>query len=273
MRVTVARAAFWVVGLVLRAGADEAIPLELNWHDNILTVSRDDIPGGPVEIWYLEAFCRKGSTNRKWDDTVVAHTTRSLRLEPTHIELESHVQPNVRVHHDIRSTRDTVEFKLTLQNDGNEPADVEWAQPCIRVGPFTGLNQDEYIRRCFIVTDDGPTMLDALPRSTKAVYAGGQVYVPRGINPADVNPRPISTVTPLHDLIGCVSRDEQWVLGATWGQTQELFQGIIRCIHADLRVGGLAANELKAVTGRLYLLRGSPEELLKRHLADSKYPK
>ena len=40
--------------------------LTLSWADNMLTVRGRHLPGGAVKVWYLEAFCRPGSTDRDW---------------------------------------------------------------------------------------------------------------------------------------------------------------------------------------------------------------
>src|SRR5437762_4270890 len=34
--------------------------LSIAWTNNMLSVSGPSIPGGKVDIWYLEAFCRSG---------------------------------------------------------------------------------------------------------------------------------------------------------------------------------------------------------------------
>src|SRR5262249_3127021 len=146
--------------------------------------------------------------------------------------------------------------------------DVQWFQPCMRVDRFTGGNQSNYITKSFIFTERGLTRLDKTRRTEEAIYRGGQVYVPRGIPLDDVNPPPISPDPPVNDLIGCVSADNGNLLAMAWDQTQELFQGVIVCLHNDPRVGGLKAGETKKLHGKIYLLKNDPELLLKRYLRD-----
>ena len=107
------------------------------------------------------------------------------------------------------------------------------------VDRFTGLKQADYIRRSFIFTSDGLTTLDRSRRTEEALYRGGQVYVPEGIDLEDVNPRPISPDKPVNSLIGCFSEDGKYLLATAWNRTQELFQGVAVCLHADFRLGGL----------------------------------
>jgi hypothetical protein len=214
----------------------------------------------------MEAFCKRGSTARQWRETVIAHQTRLVGSDPEGktLKLESVVDGRVRVRHDIRAVADGVEFRLTLTNLTDTPVDIEWAQPCVRVDRFTGLGQQDYIRKCFIFTEHGLTMLDQTRRREEALYKGGQVYVPAGVNLDDVNPRPISPDVPANPLIGCFSGDGKYLVATAWKPTQELFQGVIVCIHNDFRIGGLTAHETKHVRGKLYFL-GSDIEMLVNH--------
>src|SRR3989442_12996760 len=56
--------------------------LKLHWTNNLLTISGPDIPGSKLEIWYLEAFCHRGSTHRDWSKTVLPHKTQLISPEP-----------------------------------------------------------------------------------------------------------------------------------------------------------------------------------------------
>ncbi|NUM55009.1 MAG: hypothetical protein HUU46_15285 [Candidatus Hydrogenedentes bacterium] len=255
--------------MAFAAAAGDA-PIQIEWRENILTVSGAHIPGGKVETLYLEAFCRKGSTNRKWEETVIPHTTRlaAVSADKTRIELESSVEGGVTVTHDIRAKDDCVTFDLEITNTTDNPVDIDWAQPCMRVGDFTGRGRVDYIDKCFIFTERGATMLDKTRRTEDAIYKGGQVYVPRGINRDDVNPRPLSPDVPVNNLIGCVSADGNWLLATAWDQTQELFQGIITCIHADFRISGLGPREVKRIRGVLYVVPNDLDALVKRYETD-----
>ncbi len=247
--------------------------LTIGWTNNMLTISGPDMPGGKVEIWYLEAFCRSGSTHRDWQRTTIPHKTElvSAKKDGKRLQLRTTVEPNVEVMHEVRAGSDEVDFKLTLKNHGHEFVDVQWFQPCLRVDRFTGCNQTNYITKSFVFTDRGLTMLDKTRRTEEAIYHGGQVYAPKGINLEDVNPRPLSPDQPVSDLIGCFSADAQHLLAMAWDQTQELFQGVIVCLHNDPRVGGLKAGETKKLHGKIYFMKNDPEALLRRYKRD--FPK
>jgi len=251
----------------------EAVALTIGWTNNMLAVSGPDIPGGKVDIWYLEAFCRGGSTHRDWHQTTIPHKTELISADENgkRIRLRTRVEPNVEVLHDIRAGEGEVDFRLTVKNHGDQFADVQWFQPCMRVDRFTGGNQSNYVEKSFIFTGRGLTMLDKTRRTEEAIYRGGQVYVPEGVNLEDVNPRPISLDQPANGLIGCFSTDNHYLLAMTWDKTQELFQGVIVCLHNDPRVGGLKPGETKKLRGKVYLMKNDPEALLKRYRRD--FPK
>ena len=247
--------------------------LTVSWSNNMLTISGRNLPGGKVDTLYLEAFCRSGSTHRDWHQTTIPHSTELVSADKNgrRLRLRTLVEPNVEVLHDIHAGKDQVDFRLTVKNMGDRFADVQWFQPCLRVDRFTGRNQSNYIAKSFIFTGRGLTTLDKTRRTEEAIYRGGQVYVPKGINLDDVNPRPISPDAPVNDLIGCFSRDNKYLLAMAWDKTQELFQGVIVCLHNDPRVGGLKPGETKKLQGKVYLMRNDPETLLKRYRKD--FPK
>ena len=260
-------------GVSLLAVAPSARPAEnlrLAWTNNMLTISGANLPGKSLEVWYLEAFCRSGSTPRDWHQTVIPHKTELLRAgrNGESLRLRTHVEPSVEIRYDIRASRDEVEFRVQIKNIGEQPVDVQWFQPCLRVASFTGRNQSNYIERSFIFTEAGLTTLNKIRRAEEAVYHGGQVYVPAGISLEDVNPRPISPDRPVNGLIGCFSEDNRSLLGIAWNDTQELFQGVIVCLHNDPRIGGLKAGESKQLRGKIYLMRNDPKALLDRYRRD-----
>lgn len=243
-------------------------PLQLSWTNNMLRVSGNEMPGGYIETWYLEAFCRSGSTHQKWDDTTIPHNTRIIEAAPQKIRLRTQVEPTVVIDHLITAKRDEVDFQVTARNEGTEFVDVQWFQPCTRVDRFTGLKQSNYIEKSFIFSHDGLQLLSKLPRTEEAIYRGGQVYVPDGVPLKDVNPRPISTIKPMNALIGCFSADDKKLFATAWDQTQELFQGVIVCLHNDPRIGGLKAGETRRLRGKMYILPNDPDGLLKRYKRD-----
>ena len=79
------------------------------------------------------------------------------------------------------------------------------------------------------------------------------MWCPEGVSRDDVNPRPLSIV-PSSGLIGCVSADGKELVATAWEPYQELFQGVIVCLHSDFRIGGLKPGESKTIRGKIYLM-------------------
>ncbi len=247
-----------------------AAPLQLSWADNILTITRENVPGGEVRVWYLEAYCRPGSTDRDWRETVIGHRTELLEATPDgkSIKLRCRLNDGVIVDHTITASADAVGFRLKVHNPTETPSQAHWAQPCIRVDRFTGREQKSYLPKCFIFRDDKPVRLPFEPWATKARYTPGQVWCPKHVERRDVNPRPLSDIVPSNGLIGCYSADEKWILATAWEPYQELFQGVIVCLHSDFRIGGLEPGETKTIRGKLYLVPARMDKLLERYRQD-----
>src|SRR5207245_2693280 len=92
--------------------------LTLNWTNNLLTLSSPTLPGGKLDIWYLEAFCREGSTGRDWGKTVLPHKTQLVSADPRHLHFRTTVEPDVEMLHDILAGTDEIEIHFELKNNG-----------------------------------------------------------------------------------------------------------------------------------------------------------
>jgi hypothetical protein len=260
-----------VLGSVL-SGDDERANdhLTLHWADNFLTIRGPQLPGGEMRVMYLEAYCRPGSTDRDWGQTVIGHRTELISAtdDGRRLQLRCTLTDGVVVNHAIRAGRDEVDFRLTAANPTDRESQAHWAQPCIRVDRFTGRAQSDYIEKGFVFLDGNLTRFPTPNWATKARYVPGQVWCPRGVDRNDVNPRPLSDLVPSHGLIGCYSGDERWIMATAFEPYQELFQGVAVCVHSDFRIGGLKPGEKKEIRGKIYLVPGEVEPLLKGYTAD-----
>lgn len=262
-----------IVILMLQVGslfAQEPSGLQIEWENNFLTVSGKNVPGNEVRIWYLEAYCRPGSTDRDWKETVIGHRTELVSTDESgkRIRLRCRLRDGVVVDHEITAGKDEVDFRLVAHNPTDRASEAWWAQPCIRVDKFTGRKQDDYLDKCFVFLDGKLTRLPTKPWATKAIYTPGQVWRSPEAKREDVNPRPLSELVPEIGLIGCFSADERTMLAAEWEPYQELFQGVVVCIHSDFRIAGLAPGERKQIRGKLYIVRADAEALLARYRKD-----
>lgn len=257
--------------------AVDAGELRLSWQKRYLEISGDELPGDVIRIHYLEAYCRPGSTDQEWGKTVIPHESQLVDQadDGKRIKIRDRLADGVVVEHLIEAAGQEVSFTVTATNPTDQPSLAHWAQPCMRVDKFTGtdtkdsrLTEPPYIKKCFLMVDGKLTRLPTKPWALQARYVPGQVYAPASVDRNDVNPRPLSSVIPSSGLTGCYSADEQTLLAIAWRPYQEVFQGVITCMHSDFRIGGLKPGESKTIRGKLYVLPSDEGELLKRYQRD-----
>src|ERR1051326_7473649 len=154
----------FLISIVLAASvcpikhASAADGLSIAWEKNFLTI-RGDFPGGELKTLYLEAYCRPGSTDREWRETVIPHTAEQIEAtaDGKRIRLRDKLADGVVVEHTITAGSDEVDFRLVAHNPTTKRSEADWAQPCVRVDKFTGpTNADKlslvppYARKCFL---------------------------------------------------------------------------------------------------------------------------
>ncbi|HUE71292.1 MAG TPA: hypothetical protein VMP01_10450 [Pirellulaceae bacterium] len=258
------------------ARAVDSAPLSLAWDKNFLTI-RGNFPGEEIKIMYLEAYCRPGSTDREWGQTVIKHEAKLVSISDSGriIRLRDKLADGVVVEHTITAGADEVDFQVVAHNPTDKPSEVHWAQPCLRVDKFTGAGNADarelvpaYARKCFLFIDGKLTRLPTEPWADKARYIPGQVYCPKEVDRNDVNPRPLSSLVPSCGLCGCYSADEKQILAVAWEPYQEIFQGVIACMHNDFRIGGLEPGERKTIRGKLYIVPADVQKLVERFERD-----
>jgi sugar lactone lactonase YvrE len=242
----------------------------------VLVVHGDRL-SGDLEILYLEAYCRADSTAADWSrQTVLPHRTElvSIRADQRQIQLRDVLDDGVVVHHTVTAGVDEIDFRLVAHNPTSRRSAAHWAQPCVRVGRFTGTGAQDttddyaYVSHSFLFVDGQLARMPITPWATDARYTPGQVWCPAHIPRSDVNPRPLSAVVPDNGLISCFSADRKSILAIAWEPYQELFQGVIRCLHSDFRLGGLDAGQTLRIRGKLYVVPNDVSRLLTRYECD-----
>ena len=266
------------LALLLFGGFAVAQPrdLTLSREKNYLVIQGPHLPKGEIRINYLEAYCRPDSTTADWHETTIGHTTELLSLSDDQktMKLRCTLKDGVIVNHTITATKDVVTFAITTHNPTTTSSVAHWAQPCIRLGDFTGYDNkgrdlDDYLPKCFIFLDGTLARMDAIkPWIKEARYIPGQVWCPKEVPRTDVNPRPLSPLVPSNGLIGCTSGDEKHIFAVAFEPHQELFQGVARCLHSDFRIGGLKPGETKTIKGKIYIVPNDVKDLLSRYAQD-----
>ncbi len=256
------------------AGAGFTLDREGQW----LIIRGDRISGKQIRVNYLEAYCRAGSTDADWvKHTVIPHTNEllSLSADKTVLRLRDTLADGLTVEHTITAGKDEVDFRLVARNPTAHRSEAHWAQPCVRLGAFTGFSNlldqgdlNDYLPKCFIFLDGQLARMPTRDWATQARYTPGQVWCPRSVPRSDVNPRPLSKLVPSNGLIGCFSGDEKLIFATAWEPYQELFQGVARCVHSDFRLGGLGPGETLRIRGKMYIVPNDVPKLLKRYERD-----
>jgi len=250
-----------------------ATPLRLDWQNNLLTVRGEHLPG-EVRIHYIEAYCRPGSTDRDWSETTIGHRTELIARDEAggRLHLRCTLNDGVVMDHIITARHDEVDFRITAHNPTEVVSEAHWAQPCVRVADFVGVKEEwaseTYLPQSFIFLDGELMRMPTQPWATEARYTPGQTWCPAHVPRSDVNPRPLSELVPSHGLIGCFSADEAMILAIAFEPYQELFQGVIVCLHSDFRIGGLAPGERKTIRGKIYAVPNDVPGLLRRYKRD-----
>ncbi|HEX3989454.1 MAG TPA: hypothetical protein VHZ30_08470 [Verrucomicrobiae bacterium] len=251
--------------------------LTLDRQGQMLIIHGANIPGGELQVNYLEAYCRAGSSDADWGQTVIPFTSEviSMSADKKVLRTRDTLADGLIVDHTITAERDNVDFRVVAHNPTAHRSVAHWAQPCVRLGPFTGFtnalnaeNLNDYLPKCFVFLDGQLTRMPTRDWATQARYTPGQVWCPLDVPRTDVNPRPLSKLIPSNGLIGCFSADEKMICANAWDPYQELFQGVIRCVHADFRLGGIGAGESRAIHGKIYIVPNDVPALLKRYKKD-----
>ena len=145
----------WLFVAILLAGSGDVLAstnnLTLGRENNWLLINGPAIPGGSIRINYLEAYCRPNSTDADWvKHTVIHHTSEvlSMSADKKVLRLRDRLADGVVVEHAITAGADEVDFALTANNPTAHTSEAHWAQPCVRLGDFTGFGaaqtKDDY---------------------------------------------------------------------------------------------------------------------------------
>src|SRR6476659_8413374 len=136
--------------------------LTLDRQANWLIIRDSRVPKSEIRINYLEAYCRAGSTDADWSQhTVIQHTNQfiSLSADKKTLRLRDTLADGLQVEHTIIAGVDEVDFRLVARNPTAHRSEAHWAQPCPRLGAFSGFNAEpagnlnDYLGKCFIFLD------------------------------------------------------------------------------------------------------------------------
>jgi hypothetical protein len=257
------------------APSGPALALARVANDIIIVAESGPFPG-PVKINYMEAYCRAGSTKQDWrTKTKIPHTSELISSGPKLIKIRETLEDGVVLDHTITAGVGEVDFRVVARNPTATASTVHWAQPCLRVDVFTGRGRQDaravvpsYVWQSFLFIDGRMTMMPTRPWAEEAINVPGQVWAPAHVSRDDVNPRPLSSLVPSNGLAGCFSADARLILATAWEPYQEVFQGVLACLHSDFRIGGLKPGETKNIRGKIYVVPADIDALVQRFERD-----
>ncbi|MBR9803776.1 hypothetical protein GYB59_19735 [bacterium] len=240
-----------------------------------LVIHGDGLPA-PIRIHYLEAYVRPNSTDEDWLKSIFGHRTELVAMSDDGrcLRVKDTLSNGLVVEHVITAGVDEVDFRLTATNPTEKTSQAHWAQPCVRVGEFTGTGPEQtsdayaYLAKSFVFLNNELVRMPTPEWALKARYTPGQVWCPQNVPRSDVNPRPLSPLVPSNGLIGCFNADESKILALAFEPYQELFQGVARCLHSDFRLGEIKPGETVQIHGKLYVVENDVPALLKRYQKD-----
>src|SRR2546427_12116242 len=99
-------------GLLLPGVPLKAAPgFTVAWTNNLLTLVHPDLPGGRLEVLYLEAFCRQGARTQDWRQTTLPHHTQLLSAsrDGRRLRFLTRVPPDGDVSRDVKAQKDEIE--------------------------------------------------------------------------------------------------------------------------------------------------------------------
>jgi hypothetical protein len=163
---------------------------------------------------------------------------------------------------------DEVTFESWFANGGEKATWVD-LQFCLRL--WDDLFRDETGERSYIVSDGkwvrmADTDRGRGRRELSHYPCVGGLELPEN---ADATSWGRAAVTSDFGLVAGVSPDGKHVLGLAWPQPKSILSNwLIPCFHADPLLPTCPAKERIAVRGRIYLLKGTLDDLLARYRAD-----
>ena len=141
------------------------------------------------------------------------------------------------------------------QPDRRRESQAHWAQPCIRVDRYAGVKTRARRRRptcpaASSTSTAGRSRMPTTPWATTARLHARAGLVPRGRQPRRRQPPAAELDRPVQRADRLLLGRRQELLATAWEPYQELFQGVIVCLHSDFRIGGLKPGAVQDDPGQ-----------------------
>jgi formylglycine-generating enzyme required for sulfatase activity len=183
--------------------------------------------------------------------------------ERTHASYQCTFEDKATLTVTLEAKQDCVDFTIAIGNLTDKPFTRPASNTCFNnhgAPYFVDPERD----RTLVWTDDGPVrLLEMLTgRNGEPLHGGWTVALPD-------QPAPKGGNLARHPLIAVVSRDRQWIVAQAYAQGVSVASNAhYTCLHTRPRWPDIPPGEQRALTGKLYFLKGGADELLARWRRD-----
>lgn len=239
---------------------------------NLVRIGVPTVPDFECDVWCYESPLEPGEALPQDDGSLVL---RQPRLGRPDLVVVTHVVPS----------EGAVTFDVTARL--KDPADrgaLGGINPCWQLQRARGFCSKpdpfpEFVKRCFIFTDDGRTFMGDTPRFPDTRRPADdrvnnppwvQRYVPVWRKHPG-QPKAfwgVSTTRYSYPLIGCVSRDGKWLAAMGTDNGPELCQGWHDCLHPEPAWSWDGDAGTLRARFKLYVMENSAQRLLSAFARD-----
>jgi formylglycine-generating enzyme required for sulfatase activity len=164
---------------------------------------------------------------------------------------------------ELRAGEDFVDFTLTIRNLTDETLTGVHSNTCFNCGG-SGYFRDPERVRSYVWTDDGPTCFLRMP------HGGGGEPLHNGWAVAKADePAPAGGSKVRYPFVFLRSRDGKWVVAQAYDEGITVASNAhYSCLHSRPTWPDIPPGEERSRAGKLYFIKGGPDELLARWRAD-----
>ena len=158
---------------------------------------------------------------------------------------------------------DYVDFTISLENLTGQAFGGVNSNTCLNVHASPYFEDPERVRS-FVWTDDGPTCMLRMP-----IGGGGEPLHGGWSVAGKEQEAPAGGGLVRHPIVAIRSRDGRWMIAQAYAEgTSVASNAHYSCLHSRPLWPDIPAGEERSLTGKLYFIRGGPEELLSRWKSD-----
>jgi hypothetical protein len=163
----------------------------------------------------------------------------------------------------LQSSADCVDVTIALKNLTDKAFTNLWSNVCFNVHTSPYFADMERLRT-MIFTDDGPVSLNRLPAGGpgEPMHCGWNIAAPN-------DPAHVADARARYPIIFTTSRDGQFTIAQAYARGSSVASNAhYSCLHTRPIWDDVPPGEERSVKGKLYFVRGGPDDLLARWRRD-----